>query len=179
MREMPLKALVDVYFEAASKILTVDQQDVMQAFFIQSGNGTFHQIITPWRNSEERMAVLITIHHTLKTLQATRYVVISEAWVSLNVKGYSRASQDPQRQEVLIAVGVDRDGTVLSRSAKIVQQSDQNRRTIDPSDGISRDMEFVGGDLATLFDESWSNKTPPDGITAHVLGLQNEPEKAK
>lgn len=157
-----LKNFMDAIWQEGTEVVRV--KGVHQTFFIQSPPSHIDIFITPWSDDREKMAACAMIRKHLQKTGALRYVLLAESWLSneaFDEEGeWQRPSEQPDRREALIAIGVNADGSMEFRQAEIVI-NDNNERILDEVKRISTDdpnHPVMNGLMASLFTDRYDQE---------------------
>jgi hypothetical protein len=112
MKDELLNTMVELGYQHAKRILVGSKAELMPSFVLETEDGIrVHGC--PWRNDSEKELMVEMIRHEIREHKVKRYSFLCEAW-ALELKNqdefHLRASQDPRRYEVVIALAVSRDG---------------------------------------------------------------------
>lgn len=122
-----LQKLFDVAaLNAAKLFLEGDDHEVLPMWHAVQGNGEHTLIVTPWNNDKEKEIAVAGLRQLFRERQVKRFVFIVEAWtaevkpseivdVDKAYREYSgpRASEHPDRREILMVSAEDRDGSQI------------------------------------------------------------------
>lgn len=116
-----VEELMDFAEKQARAIIEEKGDEAQSMFLAQTLDNQMLVIAALWANEYEKVQILEGVKKLFKEKNVDRYVHISEAWASSNMQRHEQGftpSQDPDRREVLIILGVDRN-RVLHRSWEI------------------------------------------------------------
>lgn len=157
MTHTPLEALMNKAYELQCGLINGSPPDDTStpSFIAEDENGETYFYATPFHNEASKAAIISVLRREFQRNKVVRYVLVTEAWVSRRKKDDlrldERPSEDPNRENVVMVAGVDKDGTILSKNARIVI-ADDNKRHVDPF-GSEDDCTSVGGRMTTLLDD--------------------------
>lgn len=138
--------------ETAWKIETDDIQDErMQKFLLQDREDRLTLVATPTFSEEDKEAMLDAVAKLINKIGALRYVAVAEAWMSVMTPSHLPGlppSKQPNRQDALIAIGVDREGGSCFFSAEITTDKDGKRHLGEVN---KVDSDHQEGRMAELF----------------------------
>jgi len=119
----PLTELQDFFACAAERAKAIFEAtgEVLPMWHAVPAQGQDLVIATPWSDDDEKEATAQAIRQIFDRAQVKRFAFISEAWVasmrpgtSLEEANHTRASQHPDRREVLMINAEDRWGNAIS-----------------------------------------------------------------
>ena len=105
MTQDRLAELMQHEARASRRIIEEEGGEVINHFIGESGEGVYC-VVSPWSNSRERAAILVSVRGLFREKKCERYVHVSEAWLGHDPD--TQPSKDPGRKECLIIVGVDK-----------------------------------------------------------------------
>ncbi len=126
------------------------QGDLMQTCIVETDDESL-VIACPWGDYDQRDIILDMLRDCLQRLQAHRYAFFAETWISsyrVDEDTTAKPSERSNRQEAVVTVAVERNGSQITRSQKIMR---------DKSGGVSSlissctNYESLGGELLELF----------------------------
>jgi hypothetical protein len=132
--DLSLDQLLDLAYAHAKLVLLgqPSSRQIMPVFGLQSPHG-FTVFGAPYKNDEEKERVRRMLRKEIRKRKVYRYSFVSEAW-ALNVAAdefHLRASKDPRRIEIVLALAVDRTARKI-RSWKIERSEDGICRELTP-----------------------------------------------
>jgi hypothetical protein len=100
-------------------------------WFLQKKSGEVGIFCTPWGDTDEKDSVNDQMKSLMERNEIVRYALVTESWLvtlpsppeGTTIKSYRgpRPSQHPDRKEVIIVVGGDREGNSVEGSADIIR----------------------------------------------------------
>jgi hypothetical protein len=117
--------------------------------FIALGDDGLTIFATPWRDEADKVMILGFLRHAFAAKHVTRYVMVSEAWMAMQVNGDERMpSERPDRVDCLWVVGVEYG---RSRTARcLIRKEGEKRACQSPEwDGYTN----ISGRMADLLPE--------------------------
>lgn len=147
--------------------------DIFQTFYVQLPDDCVHVLVAPWNGEDEKFHILNVVRQHLAEHKAARYTLVSEAWMSARPidepeEDRPLPSKDPNRIEVVMAIAVDRDGSIRFRQGTLVR-SDNGTRLVEDI----KDIDNFKGLMTRLFEP---NNEPPHPGT-HKIKLWGEGEE--
>jgi hypothetical protein len=103
----------ETLLEQAKKILIKDGYHQTFAFLKIPSNG-YHPAVLPFKNQAEKYLVFKSLAKMVHELEATGIILISEAWITKEIKKDQRPSESKAIRELLIVDAVDCQGNIKS-----------------------------------------------------------------
>jgi hypothetical protein len=131
--------------------------EVLSMFVAVSGR-EMHLIVTPFRDEEEKVAMLWTLRKAFKDFGVTHYAMVSEAWAALvDPKLEPRWTELPpskrnNRQEMVTVLVADKTGIIGSAERMIERPFDGSKPRLVPMDETF-DAAMSGGRMGALLME--------------------------
>jgi hypothetical protein len=112
-----LQELFDLVAENAARVFH-ESGEVSPMWHAVNGKDENVVIATPWRDDNEKDAVVCELRHYFRAHRVKRFAFIVEAWIvqartEREVREGPLPSKHPDRREVLMITAEDRDGTQI------------------------------------------------------------------
>jgi hypothetical protein len=114
-----LQELFDHAAENAARLFNEsDDHEVLPMWHAVQDDGEHMLIATPWRDDAEKEIAMEMLRDVFRQHRVKRFVFIVEAWIArvgtmAEVNEGPRPSEHPDRREVLMISGEDRDGSQI------------------------------------------------------------------
>ncbi len=155
-----LEELMDKAYDFQSGLINGSQpgDSSIATFVAENQNGELFMYGTPFDGDKSKQALIRFLRAEFKKRGIVRYVLATEAWMSVREKNEIPnslpPSEDPLRRDVLMIIGVEKNGKTVCRSAKIVV-ADTNKRCVDACDPNMANDSYtgIGGRMSSLLQE--------------------------
>lgn len=148
----PLHNLMESGWSFALSYIDEEGEELVPQFLGQDDDGTISVYVCPWSSEDEKAWAIKEVAKHFAEHKVKRYVLLSEAYRAAYDKGSDgemRPSEHPDREEVLMVLGVDPEaGEALQYFATITKDADGKRKVGD-RDVIPMD-NTIGGRMLEL-----------------------------
>ena len=150
----PLLALVRITEKQARVTIEDDGEELINHFVGETESGALNMIVVPWADSASRLAMLAIVRAKFREWRVVRYCHVAESWMGKRANLMPRL--DPEREEVLSIVAVDRPAGIRTAYIYPIERLPNGKRRVgqpnpeaNEDDGVKvggASLEILEGD---------------------------------
>lgn len=161
--DVGLNTLLDRAEKHIRRVLIEDKERELMPMVVMAKEGELGVAEIPWRNDDEKIAMVEALGAAMREKGIEAYVFMSEAWIALMPCGWSpdqrvpvMPKERPDRKEVVFALACDKDRAV-QRSWRIVRGE---AGTIVKLEREKDEVSSLGGRMADMLKPGGRGATP-------------------